>query len=255
MPFDLASVRERLPGRRIDWFHSVSSTMTLAAQAARDHAPNGTVIGADGQVAGIGRHGHSWHSEAEAGLYVSTVLRLPIEASGLPVVMLALGIATQRAISDATGLAADLRWPNDVLIEENGLPKKCAGILAQLEARAVVAGIGINVNHIVFPTDIEATATSLRLAGKRDVSREDLLVGLAQEIDTCMKILTEDGPRAILELFAQSSSYVNGRRVQVERVEGPVEGVTCGLDESGFLLVRQDSGEVATILAGGVRPA
>ena len=81
-------------------------------------------------------------------------------------------IATQRAISDATGLAADLRWPNDVLIEESGVAKKCAGILAQLEGRAVVAGIGINVNHIVFPTDIEATATSLRLAGKRDVPRE-----------------------------------------------------------------------------------
>src|ERR1700691_6203171 len=151
MAFDVSSVRNRLPGRHIEWFHSVNSTMTLAALLARDGCESGAVIGADGQVAGIGRHGHSWHSEAEAGLYVSIVLRLPIEASGLPVLMLALGIATQRAISDAAALAADLRWPNDVLIEESGVSKKCAGILAQLEGRAVVAGIGLHVHHIVFP--------------------------------------------------------------------------------------------------------
>src|SRR5579863_4261111 len=95
MPFDVAAVRARFPERRIEWYGSVNSTMTLAARAARDGAPSGTVIGADGQVAGVGRHGHTWHSEAEAGLYVSMVLRLPIDASGLPVVMLALGIATQ----------------------------------------------------------------------------------------------------------------------------------------------------------------
>src|SRR4051812_18616668 len=78
MPFDLASVRAQLPGRHIDWFGSVNSTMILAATAARDGCASGTVIGADGQVAGIGRQGHVWHSEAEAGLYVSIVLRLPI---------------------------------------------------------------------------------------------------------------------------------------------------------------------------------
>src|SRR5580700_7362233 len=117
MSFDLASVRPRLPDRHIDWFGSVSSTMTLAARLARDGCASGTVVGADGQVAGIGRHGHAWHSEAEAGLYVSVVLRLPIDRGALPVVMLALGLATREAIAEVTGIAADLRWPNDVLID------------------------------------------------------------------------------------------------------------------------------------------
>jgi BirA family biotin operon repressor/biotin-[acetyl-CoA-carboxylase] ligase len=255
MPFDLASVRARLPGRRIDWFQSVSSTMTLAAQAARDRAPSGTVIGADGQVAGIGRQGHTWHSEAEAGLYVSVVLRLAVDPSMMPVLMLALGIATQKAIAEVAGLAADLRWPNDVLIEVDGVAKKCAGILAQLEGPAVVAGIGINVNHAAFPAEIEALATSLRLAGKGGVSREDLLVVLLQEIDACYTILSTEGPRAILELFTRSSSYAQGRRVRVDRDGTTIEGVTRGLDASGFLVVREDSGKETTILAGGVRPA
>jgi BirA family biotin operon repressor/biotin-[acetyl-CoA-carboxylase] ligase len=260
-PFDLRRIRERLPGRQIHWFASVNSTMTLAAQLARDGCPSGTVVGADGQVAGIGRHGHTWHSEAEAGLYVSIVLRLPVAADALPVLMLALGVATARAIADAAALAADLRWPNDVLVEEVGqghaLPsaaKKCAGILAQLEGEAVVAGIGINVNHTTFPSEIASVATSLRLAGKRGVAREDLLAALLEEIDACCNILIVEGAPAILELFTRHSSYAQGRRVRVERDGASIEGTTCGVDASGFLVVREDNGKETTILAGGVRP-
>jgi len=255
MPFDLESVRARLPDRRIDWFGSVNSTMTLAARAARDGCPTGTVIGADGQVAGVGRHGHTWHSEAEAGLYVSMVLRVPIHASALPIVMLTLGIAAERAITEVAGIAADLRWPNDVLIEAGGIPKKCAGILAQIEGSAIVAGIGINVNHAKFPSDLEAAATSLRLAGRVGVSREDLLVALIEEVDECCKILTMEGAETILRMFARGSSYVEGRRVRVERAGEVIEGITCGLDPSGFLVIRQDNGKETTVLAGGVRSA
>jgi BirA family transcriptional regulator, biotin operon repressor / biotin---[acetyl-CoA-carboxylase] ligase len=250
MGFDLNSVSTRLPGRRIDWFPSVASTMTLAAHAARDGAPSGTVIGADGQVAGIGRHGHTWHSEAEAGLYISIILRLPIGPEALPVVMLALGLATQEAIGQVSGLAADLRWPNDVMIND----KKCAGILAQLETSAIVAGIGINVNHTEFPVDVAPLATSLRLEGKRGVSREDLLVALLQSVDQLMRVLTDRGTPAILDMFTQASSYAQGRRVRVEQNGAMIEGTTCGLDRSGFLVVRDDNGKESTILTGGVRP-
>jgi BirA family biotin operon repressor/biotin-[acetyl-CoA-carboxylase] ligase len=251
MAFDLASVRARMPDRRIDWFESVNSTMTLAAALARDGCAAGTVVGADGQIAGIGRQGHTWHSEAEAGLYVSIVLHLPVTADSIPVLMLALGLATQEAIAEASGLPTDLRWPNDVMI--NG--KKCAGILAQFEAAAIVAGIGINVNHTVFPKEIAPLATSLRLEGRRGVSREELLLALLEQVDTCTRILTDNGPGAILDMFTRASSYAAGRRVRVDQDGAMIEGVTCGLDASGFLRVRDDSGKETTILAGGVRPA
>jgi BirA family biotin operon repressor/biotin-[acetyl-CoA-carboxylase] ligase len=250
MAFDVSSVRKRLPGRHIEWFQSVNSTMTLAARMARDGCASGTVVGADGQVAGIGRHGHNWHSEAEAGLYVSIVLRLSMEARSLPIVMLALGLATQEAIAHVSALAADLRWPNDVLVGG----KKCAGIMAQLEGDTIVAGIGINVNHAAFPSEIEGLATSLKLAGA-NVAREDLLVRLLQAVDECCQVLATDGAEAILGLFAKSSSYAEGRRVCVEQDGAMIEGITCGLDAAGFLLVRADDGKQTTILAGGVRPA
>ena len=249
MPFDLQRVCEQLPGRRIEWFDSIDSTMTAAARLAREGCAPGTVVGAEEQTAGVGRHGHAWHSEPEAGLYVSLVLKPPLGAEVLPLVMLALGLATQQAIAQATGLAADLRWPNDVLLGG----RKCAGILAHLEGGVVIAGIGINVSHARFPPEIEDLATSLILEGAA-VSREDLLVALIRAIDDCCRILTTVGPAAILSMFSRASSYAQGRRVRVEQQGATLEGVTCGLDPRGFLRLREENGKETTILAGGVRP-
>jgi len=93
MLFDVDLVRERLPERHIAWHPSVDSTMNAAARLAREGYPHGTIVGAEQQTAGIGRHGHAWHSEAGTGLYVSYVLRLPVSVGTSPVVMLALGLA------------------------------------------------------------------------------------------------------------------------------------------------------------------
>ena len=222
-------VRARLPGRQIDWFDSLDSTMI---EARRDPQP-GRIVGAEEQTAGIGRHGRKWISESGAGLYVSIVLA----AKPIPVVMLALGLATREAVGNA-----DLRWPNDVLV--NG--KKCAGVLAQLEGDTIIAGIGINVSQTEFPDDLETPATSLRLEGVQ-IAREDLLVALVELVDRYTGLDSDE----ILQRFTNASTYVFGKRV---RVEAGLEGVTCGLDPAGFLRVREDNGTVATILAGGVRP-
>jgi BirA family biotin operon repressor/biotin-[acetyl-CoA-carboxylase] ligase len=244
MPFDL-------PGRAVHWFPSVDSTMTVAAQLAREGCPSGTVVGADRQTAGRGRHGRSWHSEPGAGLYVSIVLRLELGSDAIPLVMLALGIGTQQAIAEVTGLAPDLRWPNDVLVNE----KKCAGILANADAGAIIAGIGINVSHASFPPDLAPLATSLRLAGAPEVSRDELLATLVRSVEDSCRILTHDGPAAICEMFTHASTYARGRRVRVELDDGVIEGATRGVNRSGFLVVRQDNGTETVILTGGVRPA
>ena len=227
--FNTDSVTARLPGRRIDWFERIDSTMI---EARRDLQP-GRIVGAEEQTAGIGRHGRKWISPAGSGLYVSIVLA----AKPVPVIMLGLGLATRHAIG-----SGDLRWPNDVLL--NG--KKCAGVLAQLENDMIIAGIGINVSQAEFPGDLETPATSLLLEGVT-VSREDLLVALVESVDRYTRL----GSDEILRQFTSASSYVVGKRV---RVETGIEGVTCGLNPAGFLRVREDNGTVITILAGGVRP-
>jgi BirA family biotin operon repressor/biotin-[acetyl-CoA-carboxylase] ligase len=227
-----------ISGRRVEWYETLDSTISVAGRLAREGCAHGTVVVADEQTAGIGRHGRSWHSERGTGLYVSIVLRVPQAA---PVMMLALGLAARKAIAKTSQLQPDLRWPNDVLIGG----RKCAGMLAQIEGGAVIAGIGINVAQTTFPKDLEAT--SLRIEGAT-ATREDVLIALVEAVDEyCAK-----EPAEIRRLFEAASSYARGLRVRVE--QNGVEGVTQGLDPSGFLIVKQDNGEHATILAGGVRP-
>jgi BirA family biotin operon repressor/biotin-[acetyl-CoA-carboxylase] ligase len=250
MPLDLNTLRTRLPGRRIDWHSMLPSTMTEATRLAAEGCPHGTTIGADQQTAGIGRYGRHWHSEADAGIYMSVVLRLPFGMDTLPLVTLALGLAVVEAVQKATDVACDLRWPNDILIGN----KKCCGILTQLEAPAVIAGIGINVNHPSFPDEIADLATSLRIASGRTHSREHIIAELLPAIDIYCGILETQGRDPILRMFTQASSYASGRRVSVDLGDSVLHGVTAGLNPAGFLLLLDDNGKQHQIIAGGVRP-
>jgi BirA family biotin operon repressor/biotin-[acetyl-CoA-carboxylase] ligase len=249
MPLDLPRIRSLRPQNRLYYWPSTSSTMTEAAKLAASGAPHGTVAIADQQTAGIGRFGRSWLSEADLGLYCSILLRLSLPHASLPIASLLLGLATAEAIQKSTELICDLRWPNDVLIHE----RKVAGILPQLLETCIIAGIGINVNHSSFEPGLRTPATSLRIeSGGRPQSREDLLANLLEAIDAFCSMLASEGPGSILRAFASASSYAMNRRVVVE--ENGVKGTTCGLDENGFLLIRNDSGQIHRLAAGGVRP-
>jgi len=250
MPFDLAGLRSELPGRQIEWHSVIGSTMTEASRLAALGCASGTIVGAEEQTAGKGRLGRTWHSGPGAGLYVSIILRYPFQPSARPVVTLALGLATCEAIQKATGIVCDLRWPNDVLIQS----RKCAGILTELDGPAILAGIGINVNHTSFPEELSATATSLRMLTGRLQSREKLLVELARSVDGFCRLLEREGREPILRMFSSASSYVSGRRVQVDAGDSVLRGTTAGLNHAGFLILRQDDGRESVILAGGVRP-
>jgi BirA family biotin operon repressor/biotin-[acetyl-CoA-carboxylase] ligase len=243
-----------MPDRRIEWHNLIDSTMIEASRLAAAGAPSGTVVGAEEQTAGQGRHGRTWHSEPGSGLYVSIILRRQFTPQTLPVVTLALGLAVHEAILKATDLACDLRWPNDVLLQS----KKCAGILTQLEAStrssAIIAGIGINVNHSSFPVELIAIATSLRLASGRVQSRERLLAELLASVDTYCDLLETQGRGPVIEMFARASSFVSGRRVCVDQDGSELRGTTAGLTDSGFLTLRSDDGTNSVIVAGGVRP-
>ncbi len=224
--------------------------MTEAARLAAAGAPSGTVVGAEEQTAGQGRHGRVWHSEPGSGLYVSIILRRQFDPAALPVITLALGLAVREAILKAADLACDLRWPNDVLLQS----RKCAGILTMLDGSAIIAGIGINVNHPSFPSELGGIATSLRITSGRVHSREALLVEMLASVDRYCDLLETDGPGPVIETFAHASSYVSGRRVCVDQDGVVLRGTTAGLNQSGFLMLQGDDGANSVIVAGGVRP-
>jgi BirA family biotin operon repressor/biotin-[acetyl-CoA-carboxylase] ligase len=221
-------------------YDTVPSTMTIAASLAANGAPHGTTVVADEQTAGQGRLGRTWHSPSGINLYFTTILRFH---ELKPAVTMAVGVAVADAIAEATGIQPDLRWPNDVMIAD----RKLAGILAQYESGAVLVGIGINVNQPDFPPDLEPIATSLRIATGRDHEREALLQAI-------LKRVIEANPDTAIADFTRRSSYAINRRVQIATESGTLQGVTAGLDDQGFLRLREDNGKLTTIYAGGVRP-
>jgi BirA family biotin operon repressor/biotin-[acetyl-CoA-carboxylase] ligase len=235
------------------WLRKTVSTMKDAAVLAARGEPHGTVVVAETQTAGIGRHGHSWHSESPGGLYLSIILRLPLAPDVLPVLTMALGLAALRAVDDVADVACDLRWPNDLLLND----KKLAGTMVQAAdvpgtKGVLIAGIGVNVNQKDFPPEIRSIATSLFIETGREYSKEILLDRIVAESLRYSGLLTDRGKRSIFEQFEARSSYVRGKSVDVDAADRIITGVTAGLDDNGFLLVRTPTG-IETIIAGGVR--
>jgi BirA family biotin operon repressor/biotin-[acetyl-CoA-carboxylase] ligase len=240
-------------------FPTIGSTNTYAMQQGADGAPHGSVYLADEQTAGRGRSDHAWHSEPDAGLYLSILLRPRMAPADALWLSLAAGLAVQSAVENVTALVADIRWPNDLLIGD----RKFGGILTEMNAEATrvryaVIGIGLNVGHRLFPADLRKLATSLSLESDRAMSRQELLVAVLQAMHTELAGLLDAGtfPRStdsILQRVEQKSTWVRDKRVFVGETGG-YTGVTAGLDARGFLRVQTSEG-TRTVLSGGVREA
>jgi len=222
-------------GFKIQHFDRVDSTMRLAADL-----PVGSVVVASEQTAGVGRHGHSWTSPPGAGLYASIVM------DPHPVLTLALGLAASLALRRVTQLTCDIRWPNDLLLNE----RKLGGILVQMEGRKAIAGIGINVSQRAFPPELADIATSLAIETSLEFRSEDILAALLEEIERHVA----RGAADIIAAWERASSYARGKQVRVDLGDRMIHGITVGLDDHGFLKVRKPEGGIEIVLAGGVRP-
>jgi BirA family biotin operon repressor/biotin-[acetyl-CoA-carboxylase] ligase len=259
--FDLAALEAELAGTiyadKLHFSRVTGSTNDDATAAARGGASHGWVFFADEQRAGRGRGDHTWHSAAGEGLYVSVLLRPDLPPACLPLMPLAAGLAAAEAIRATAGLAADLRWPNDLLLG----PRKTGGILVEAQSRNhgqrnaiafAVVGIGINVHQRAFEPGLATPATSLDLESGRRISRQSLLVALLKSLERETTGLLDPVIRGTIPARVENAStWVRGRRVEVH---GPREyaGTTEGLDEHGFLLVRTVDGLVQ-VQTGGIR--
>ena len=249
-------VRGTILADHLHHFYKIGSTNTAAMSAAAEGAPEGSVFLAEEQTAGRGRGAHSWESARSAGIYCSVILRPALAPSDVLVLALAAGLTVGAAIEEVNqGVRADLKWPNDVLIGN----KKVCGILTEMNAEAtrvrhVVVGIGINVNQTDFPKELQTEATSLRLATGSEWSRVELAAALLKSLDREYRLLLErkDARQSILRRFAEKSSWIRGKRVRIQENGTTIEGITEGLDDRGFLLVRSPEG-LQTILSGSVR--
>jgi BirA family transcriptional regulator, biotin operon repressor / biotin---[acetyl-CoA-carboxylase] ligase len=249
-------VRGTIFDSSIHHFYKIGSTNTAAMAAASDGIVEGSVFVAEEQTAGRGRGTNSWESARSKGIYCSVVLRPDLPPSEVLVLTLAAGLAVRAAISEIdASVAVDLKWPNDVLMEG----KKVCGILTEMNAEAthvrhIVVGIGINVNQLSFPRELEHEAISLRKATGREWSRVALTAALLKSLDQEYRSLVEEGDalQSILHRFAENSSWASGKQVRIEQTGSPMEGITDGLDSRGFLQLRTPQG-LQTVLSGTVR--
>jgi len=247
-------VRGTIFDEHLHHFYKIGSTNTAAMAAAAEGAPEGSVFLAEEQTEGRGRGANSWQSPRSTGIYCSVIVRPTLPPSDVLVLSLAAGLAVRAAIQHVDSrVGADLKWPNDVLIDG----KKVCGILTEMNAEAtrvryIVVGIGINVNQASFPKELQAT--SLRLVTGSEWSRVELVAALLKSLDREYRRLLEDSRarESILRRFAESSSWVQGKAVRIEENGSAFEGTTEGLDSHGFLQVRAQKG-LRTVLSGTVR--
>ncbi len=262
--YDLVRLEAALAGTvfagKLHFSPVTGSTNTDALAAARNGAPHGSVYFADEQRAGRGREDHAWRSAAGEGLYASVLLRPRIPAARLLLLPLAAGLAAAEAIRSVAGLTVDLRWPNDLLLQDSHHgPRKASGILTEGKSSGgavdfAVVGVGINVHQRTFDRDLSTPATSLDLESGGRVSRQDLLVSLLKSLEReALGLADPAAGVTIPERVEQASTWIRERRVEVHGPQA-CAGVTAGLDENGFLLVRTDDGLV-TVRTGGIRAA
>jgi BirA family biotin operon repressor/biotin-[acetyl-CoA-carboxylase] ligase len=240
----LAAVRAHLNDPR-DWhlhlLEETTSTNAVAMELAEAAAPHGTVVLADAQTAGRGREGREWRTPRGTAIALSVIVRPGSGPEWWPWIGLAAAVATRDAIERVTGVIGRVKWPNDVLISG----RKVAGVLTETRwhpvrgtRRAVVVGVGVNVNNRAagLPESYAAAATSiLDVTGTitdRNALAAEILNGLARDIDGL--------PRAAGELRTRwtAASATQGGHVSVSTPTGLLEGVDDGLDSSGRLIVR-----------------
>jgi BirA family transcriptional regulator, biotin operon repressor / biotin---[acetyl-CoA-carboxylase] ligase len=243
-------------GKRIYHFFKTDSTNRVALELGHAGEPEGAVVLAEEQTAGRGRAGHTWHSERAAGIYVTVLLRPKLAPVQAPLLTMMAGLSAHTAVQAVTGLAVDLKWPNDLLVRG----KKVGGILTEMHAdpgqvQFVIVGIGLNVNQEKFPKELEELATSLHLETGKAQSRMELLVRLLREFESDYNRFLREGVASVVKRFEVVSSYASGKRVRVTNGTESYLGTTAGLGPEGLLRVERDDGHVVTVIAGDVAEA
>lgn len=233
-------------------FGTLASTNTEALERAREGAAEGLCIIARRQTAGRGRYGRTWASEKDAGLYFSIVLRPRIEAQFLPLITLMAGVAVHDMLQEF-GVRPDIKWVNDILVDE----RKISGILAETaetpQGLAVVVGVGVNLASGSFPPEIADSATSIETAAGVRVTPDAAAGTLIRFLSYFYDVLTRpNGPAAIVDEWRKRSTYFRGKEVRAITGGETVIGTTDGLEPNGALRIAKPAGDVVVIQAGDV---
>jgi BirA family transcriptional regulator, biotin operon repressor / biotin---[acetyl-CoA-carboxylase] ligase len=227
----------------VEWFARLDSTNRHALDAARAGAADGLVVVADEQTAGRGRLGRAWESPPGSSLLVTVLLRRDRGVADPNRAVMAAGVALATAVDDVAGVAAGLKWPNDLVVAD----RKLAGLLAEADGDALVVGAGCNVNWDAFPEGLADSATACNLESGHLVDRDALLDAFLDAFTSALAA----GDAVVDDYRARLATL--GRTVRVHPLRGDdVVGTAIGVTDGGALVVRDDSGAEHTVTAADV---
>lgn len=248
-------IKTRTIGRnKIFHFSTLSSTTEPAREEAQKGCEEGTLVVAEEQTGGRGRLGRVWYSPQYKGIFLSLVLKPPVNPNEASKVTMIASVALALAINKETGVAAGIKWPNDLLVHG----KKVCGILADLSAELdrvnyLVLSAGINANHEPedFPDDLKNNATSLKIETWRPVERAKLVRACLESFEHWYTLWLDQGFGTILSYWKELSVSLNCP-VRIHTLNKSWDGWAEDVDEDGALLLRLPNGQLQRLVSGEV---
>lgn len=239
-------------GRKVVYHEVVDSTNNIAKELSEQKDSHGTLCTAEIQNGGKGRRGRSFYSPAGSGIWMSLLLKPDMTPQAASMLTPLAALAVVRGIlEEEKDLDLKIKWPNDIIYKK----KKLCGILTEMGAEPdcihyVVVGIGINVNTIEFPKEIQEVATSLYLATGKNTDRSSLICRIMKHFEEYYERFLE---AKSLAPFVEEYNALLVNRGEEVKVSGSEElsGTALGINETGELLVETKEG-VVPVLSGEV---
>jgi len=236
-------------GRNFIYCEEIESTNNFLLNS-KEYNTEGTVLFAEYQTKGKGRKDRTWISNNAQNLTFSILLKESFIYSKPNVLNLASSMAVASSIENLFQLKTNLKWPNDVLVNE----KKISGILLESvstgkKMEKIVLGIGINVNQPSFQGKFNFTPTSIKQEYRKEVEREYLLSEVLNNLEELL-FTAKDNPEKIINDWKNKSRFL-GEKVKVQDGDNLKYGLFEEVDENGFMLLRTATA-LETIYCGDV---
>lgn len=229
------------------FYHEDSQSTQLDAKIGIEHNhPAPALYLAPHQLAAKGRHGRSFHATDRGGIYMSLHLTPNTPLVDFKPYTILVAAAIVKAIQELTGKSVQIKWVNDIYLNE----KKIAGILTEaissIEDQTVtdvIIGVGLNFYLPHFPKELENKAGNL-FDTKPNLTRQEL-------ITTIWKTF-QNTPEEELVAFYKEKSLVLGKQVSFVRQEKTYSGHAIEITDAGHLVVQLEDGQKATLTSGEI---
>lgn len=239
-------------GKSIYIFKEVMSTNTVAKFFAEDEDSNGLVIVSEKQTNAKGRSGKPWESPL-GGVWLSIILTPSITQNKIPIITLSTGLAVEKTFERLGIENAEIKWPNDVLI--NG--KKVCGILTEAIAKfntieRVIVGVGIDVNLNVedLPEDLQDGTDSLKSIVGKEFDENEVIKIFLEEFEKIYKVILDEDYEKVLKEW-RKYSYSIGKNVEIRPpFSKSYDAYVVGIDSEGILIVEKTDGTLEKVISG-----